>query len=63
MQYKEALSELQEILEELGKEQSDIDRLESRVRRAAELIAWCRAKLRGVEEDLKALDPKLADRL
>ncbi len=43
--YAEALAELEAILEELEDEAIDIDRLTSRVSRAAELIRLCRRRI------------------
>jgi exodeoxyribonuclease VII small subunit len=43
--YAEAVAELEEILEGLEAEDADVDALAERVRRAAELIEACRARI------------------
>lgn len=65
--YREALAELERILVELEGEAVDVDVLAARVRRAAELIALCRARItsarldvESVVADLERVDP--ADR-
>lgn len=55
MTYAEAVAELEEILMQLQQRPEDIDGLHARVARAEQLIAACRAQLRGVEEDLGKL--------
>lgn len=50
--YEQAMAQLQQILEELQSEQSSIDELTSKSKQAKELLEYCRAKLRGVEEEL-----------
>ena len=57
MTYESALAELQRILQELQDEQVSIDELTDRTRRAAELIQFCRDKLRHVKADLDTLFP------
>jgi exodeoxyribonuclease VII small subunit len=55
-----ALAELQSIVGDLESDALDVDRLTERVARAAELVAWCRARIDGtrfaVEEILDHLD-------
>ena len=43
--YAEALEELEAILAELEREEVDVDVLATKVRRAAELIRLCRARI------------------
>ncbi len=52
MTYAEAMAELEQILAQLREVPADIDQLHARVARAEQLLAACRAKLRGVEEGL-----------
>lgn len=56
MTYEQALIELEELLGQLREGTTDIDGLEKKVARAAELIAWCRTRLRTVEGQLGDLD-------
>lgn len=43
--YAEAVAELEEILEELEADDVDVDRLAEQVKRAADLIESCRARI------------------
>lgn len=52
MNYQTALKELQEILDDLQEEAVSIDDLSEKVRRAAELIAFCQNKLRDTETEI-----------
>lgn len=62
--YAEALAELEDILEQLDDDDIDVDVLSGRVERAAELIRFCRGRIRhaqmSVEEIVADLD-ELAD--
>ncbi|MEM7573684.1 MAG: exodeoxyribonuclease VII small subunit [Bacteroidota bacterium] len=55
MTYEAALAELNQLLEELEQPPGNIDQLGKRVKRAKELIQFCRNKLRDlaveIEED------------
>ncbi|WP_116127395.1 exodeoxyribonuclease VII small subunit [Lewinella sp. IMCC34183] len=55
MTYTEAQAELEHILAQLQEVPADIDQLHARVARAEQLIAHCRARLRGVEEEITEL--------
>ena len=58
--YAEALAELEEILDQLDDDALDVDVLSSQVERAAELIRFCRGRIReaqlSVEEIVADLD-------
>lgn len=58
--YEEDLEELTRIVDEIGDEECPVDKLESRVQRAAELIEKLRARLSSTEttvrEVLKGLE-------
>lgn len=56
MTYTDAITELEAILAQLQEVPADIDQLNARVARAEELVAACRAQLKGVEEALGKLD-------
>lgn len=49
LSYEEAIADLDTILEELEAEESDLDSLAERVRRASELVQHCRAKIQATE--------------
>ena len=48
--YDQALAELQQIVNDLQEDNTGIDQLEEKAERAAELIRFCREKLRRTEE-------------
>lgn len=55
MKYSEAMAEIEKILASLQDDDTDVDTLAERVKRASELIAACRAKLRKAEADVNAV--------
>ena len=50
--YESAYEELQEILANVQNDEVPLDTLATQLKRAKELIAFCKEKLRAVEEDL-----------
>ena len=48
--YSEAMAEIDKILARLRSEEMDVDGLAAEVKRATELIASCKARLRKAEE-------------
>ena len=48
--YTEAMAEIEKILARLRSEEMDVEGLAAEVKRARELIAWCKARLRKAEE-------------
>ena len=48
--YTEAMAEIEKILARLRSEEMDVDGLAAEVKRATELIASCKARLRTAEE-------------
>jgi len=63
--YTEAMAELDRILREIEDEALDVDVLAARVKRAAELVRFCRARIRNatreVEQVVAALDDEVTD--
>ena len=55
LSYNESLAELEKILSELRADNCDVDKLAERTRRAATLLAECRARLTRTEEELNAI--------
>jgi exodeoxyribonuclease VII small subunit len=51
--YEKAMQELQEIANQLQEETIGIDDLSLKVKRAAELIQFCKEKLRATDSDVK----------
>lgn len=54
--YAKAVAELEEIAEKVENPQTAIDDMDKYVRRSEELVARCRAYLRGVREKLDDMD-------
>lgn len=50
--YAEAIAEIETILAKFNNEQLDVDTLAAQVKRATELIAMCRERLRKAEDDV-----------
>jgi exodeoxyribonuclease VII small subunit len=59
--YAEAMSELDEILDELEGDHLDVDVLAERVRRASELIKLCRTRISRAQEDVDRIVSDLED--
>jgi len=55
MTYEAASRELQDIITQLQEEAVPIDELSAKTKRAAELIRFCREKLRDTEVELDGL--------
>lgn len=53
--YEEAIQELQETVTQLQEDEVNMDELSAKVKRAAELIAYCREKLRATEAEIGGL--------
>ncbi len=53
--YTDALNELNEISHAIDNESIPLDELAKKVKRASELIAICRAKLRSTEDEVKKI--------
>lgn len=51
--YSRALNELEKIISEIESEETDLDLLSEKVKRAASLIKLCRVKLKSTEEEVK----------
>ncbi|MGA0285134.1 MAG: exodeoxyribonuclease VII small subunit [Saprospiraceae bacterium] len=54
--FDQAYEELQEIVASLQDDETGIDSLSSKMKRAKELVEFCRDKLREVEEDIEAIE-------
>jgi exodeoxyribonuclease VII small subunit len=53
--YKEALEEIESIVEEIENETVDVDVLAEKVKRAAFLIKYCKAKLKTTDSEVKKI--------
>jgi len=59
--YSQAFEELQAIITDLENEEIAVDDLSEKVKRAAELIRICKAKLTTTEEDVKKILEELGE--
>ena len=50
--YREALGEIEEIIGKLENGDADIDEITKEVKRASELIKYCKQKLHSTEQEL-----------
>jgi len=51
--YKEAVAEIEDILEQLENEELDVDDLTVKVKRVAQLLRFCKDKLTGTEKEVQ----------
>ena len=50
--YKEAITEIEEILRQLENNQLDVDELSEKVKRVSQLVTLCKEKLHNTEEEI-----------
>ena len=55
LNYREAFSELSEVLSQMQGEDVDVDELTAKVQRATELITFCRDKIKSTELEIKKI--------
>ena len=55
LSYKEAMNEIESIVSKLEDNQLNIDELSVKVKRVAELIAYCKSKLHDTEEEVEKI--------
>jgi exodeoxyribonuclease VII small subunit len=53
LSYKEAIGEIEEILQQIENDEPDVDQLSEKVKRLSALVAWCRDKLHNTEEEIE----------
>jgi exodeoxyribonuclease VII small subunit len=61
MKYTDAFEELQEIVQEIQDGEISVDDLAIKVKRAAELIKFCKLKLSTTEEDVNQILKELEE--
>lgn len=61
LSYKDALSELKEIIETIEAAEPDVDDMSRMVKRATELILFCKEKLTKTEAELSEAMKKLEE--
>jgi exodeoxyribonuclease VII small subunit len=50
--YKEAINEIEEILNKLENNELDVDELSEKVKRVSQLVTLCKEKLHNTEEEI-----------
>jgi len=55
LSYKEAFTELEEILNNLENDELDVDDLTTNVKKASELIKFCKSKLFETESEIEKI--------
>ncbi len=55
MKYEEAIRELDNIVRRMESDELDIDQLSDQLKRAQELIKFCKAKLTKTEEEVEKI--------
>ncbi len=60
LSFSEAVAEVEDIVNRLENEETDIDELSAEVQRAVELIAACRERLERTDLEVRELVTKLA---
>jgi exodeoxyribonuclease VII small subunit len=53
LKYKEAMEEIEEIIARLEDNKLDVDELGEKVKRVAQLVAFCKARLHETEEEVE----------
>lgn len=51
--YQNSLEELEAIIQEMNSGEISIDDLHTKVKRAKELLVWCKEKLRSTQSDIE----------
>lgn len=51
--YKDAVAEIEIILEKLENEELDVDELAAKVKRVSQLLRFCKDKLAGTEKEIQ----------
>ena len=55
LKYEEAVDELQEIVDKMENDELDIDQLSEQLKRAKQLVKFCKDKLTKTDEEIKKL--------
>lgn len=51
--YSQALNELEKIVKEIESEEVDVDILAEKIKRASQILTFCKGKLRTAEDEVK----------
>lgn len=55
IKYEEAVAQLEEIVDKMENDELDIDQLSEQLKRAKELVKFCKDKLTKTDEEIKKL--------
>ena len=55
MNYKDAVDEIDEILQKIENEELDVDELSQKVKRVSTLIKFCKEKLQNTETEVESI--------
>lgn len=53
--YKEAIAEIEEVLEKLENEELDVDQLAEKIKRVSFLLKFCKEKLTTTEKEIQGI--------
>jgi len=59
--YSEAIQEVETIVNQIENNELDVDELTTSVKRVADLLAFCKAKLKSTEEEVEKILTKLEE--
>jgi len=59
--YSQALKELEKIVKEIESEEVDIDILAEKIKRASQILTFCKGKLRTAEDEVKKVLTEMGD--
>ena len=59
--YKEAFTELEDIIRQIESDELDVDELTNKVKRATELLSFCRKKLHTTESEIEEILKKIEE--
>lgn len=55
LSYNEAIAEIEQIIQKIEGDELDIDELTIKVKRVAELLNYCKLKLKNTEEEVQKI--------
>ncbi len=61
IKYSEAIKEVEEIVNQIESNELDIDELTEKIRRASELLRFCKEKLHSAEQEINNIIDELQD--
>jgi len=59
--YSQALNELEQIVKEIESEEVDVDILAEKIKRASQILTFCKGKLRTAEDEVKKVLTEMVD--